>query len=380
MTKADALPAGDRTFVRVLIVVFLFFLFLSGVKGLGDGFKLLGRDLLESFFAATENPFVGLMIGLLATTLVQSSSVSTSLIVGLVAAPENPLPIANAVPMIMGTNIGTTVTNTLVSLAYVARRDDFRRAFAVATCHDFFNFFAVVILLPLELATGFLQHSAEALSGMVSGLGGVEFESPLKGVLSAGVYPFVWLAKMLFETKPQQGACIAIGSGVMIVVALILLVRTMRAAMESRVEAYVTRFLGGNALAAILIGAVVTVMVQSSSITTSLLVPLAGAGVLTLEQAFPITLGANVGTTVTVLLASTAVSGPNAQAGVAIALVHFLFNGVGTLMVYPIAAIRRIPLGLARWFAEIAVRSRLWAVLYIVILFYGLPALFAFLN
>jgi sodium-dependent phosphate cotransporter len=131
---------------------------------------------------------------------------------------------------------------------------------------------------------------------------------------------------------------------------------------------------------AILIGAAVTVMVQSSSITTSLLVPLAGAGVLTLEQAFPITLGANVGTTVTALLASMAVSGANAQAGIAIALVHFLFNTVGTLMIYPITAIRRIPLGMARWFAEVAVRSRVWAVLYIVILFYALPALFAFLN
>ncbi len=380
MTKPDSAAGTSHLLVRVLIVAFLLFLFLTGVKGLGDGFKLLGRDLLESFFSATENPFIGLMIGILATTLVQSSSVSTSMIVALVAAPENPLPIANAVPMVMGTNIGTTVTNTAVSLAHMTQRDEFRRAFAVATCHDFFNFIAVAVLLPLELTTGFLQRSAVELAGVVSGLGGVKFDSPLKAALSAGAYPFKWLAESLFETKPGQGTFIAVGSAVMIVVALIFLVRTMRAAMESRVEVYVTRFLGGNAMAAILIGAVVTVMVQSSSITTSLLVPLAGAGVLTLEQAFPITLGANIGTTVTALLASMAVSGGNAQAGVAIALVHLLFNLTGTVMVYPIAAIRRIPLRLANWFAGIAVKSRLWAVIYIAILFYGLPAVFAFLN
>jgi solute carrier family 34 (sodium-dependent phosphate cotransporter) len=80
---------------------------------LGTGFKSLSQGVLDSFFAATENPFVGLMIGILATTLVQSSSVTTSTIVGLVAAPLNPLPLANAVPMIMGANIGTTVTNTM---------------------------------------------------------------------------------------------------------------------------------------------------------------------------------------------------------------------------------------------------------------------------
>ena len=380
MMQSDAAAERNRLLLRGLIVVFLLFLFLTGVKGLGDGFKLLGRDLLDSFFAATENPFIGLMMGVLATTLVQSSSVSTSIIVGFVAAPENPLPIANAIPMIMGTNIGTTVTNTLVSLAHMARRDEFRRALAVATCHDFFNFLAVAVLLPLELTTGFLQHSATALSGMVSGMGGVDYDSPLKGVLSAGGYLLVWLAEMAFDTQPKQGAFIAMGSGAMIVVALILLVRTMRTVMQSRVEVYVTRFLGGNALPAILVGAVVTVMVQSSSITTSLLVPLAGAGILTLEQAFPITLGANIGTTVTALLASMAVSGGNAQAGVTIALVHLLFNVSGTIMIYPIKAIRNVPLALARRFAGVAVRSRRWAVLYILVLFYGLPALFAFLD
>ena len=366
--------------LRVLIVILLLFVFLTGVKGLGDGFKLLGRDLLDSFFRATENPFIALMIGILATTLVQSSSVSTSMIVGLVAAPENPLPIENAVPMIMGTNIGTTVTNTAVSLAHMARRDEFRRAFAVGTCHDFFNFLTVAILLPLELTTGFLRSMATSLSGFASGMGGVEYKSPLKSALSAGAYPLHWLAESLVETGPSQGAFIAAGSGILIVVALLFLVRVMRAAMEAQVEGFVTRFLGTNAALAILVGAIVTVMVQSSSITTSLLVPLAGAGLITLPQAFPITLGANIGTTVTALLASMAVSGVNAQAGVAIALVHFLFNVTGMLMIYPIAAIRAIPLRLAEWFADIASRSRRWAIVYVLVLFYGLPALFAFLS
>ena len=380
MTTSLSTENSLRLALRVLVVVLLLFFFLTGVKGLGDGFKLLGQDLLDSFFRATANPFVALMIGILATTLVQSSSVSTSMIVGLVAAPENPLPIENAIPMVMGTNIGTTVTNTVVSLAHMTKRDEFQRAFAVATCHDFFNFLTVAVLLPFEMATGLGRRLATSLSGFASGMGGVDYESPLKGALSAGAFPLRWVAEALVESGPSRGAFIAIGSALMIVAALVFLVRVMRAAMQSQIESNVTLFLGRHAVLAILFGAVATVMVQSSSITTSLLVPLAGAGLITLNQAFPVTLGANVGTTVTALLASMAVSGANAQAGIIIALVHFLFNVTGIVMIYPIPAVREIPLGLARWFAGVARQSRGWSVVYILVLFYGLPSLFAFLS
>ncbi len=373
---AGPLPVLQKT----VTVLFLLFIFLLGVKGLGDGFKLLGNDLLQAFFAATENPFIGLMVGILGTTLVQSSSVSTSMIVGLVAAPENPLPIANAVPMIMGTNIGTTVTNTAVSLAHMGRREEFRRAFSVATCHDFFNFIVVAVLLPLELLTGYLRQTAESLAALVSGFGGVTYSSPLKTSLKVAFQPALDGSKMLFEAPRAQGVLIIILSGVLIVAALLLLVKVMRSAMQSRVEVYITQFLGQNAMLSILVGIIVTIMVQSSSITTSLLVPLAGAGLITLVQAFPITLGANIGTTVTALLASMAASGENAQSGVVIALVHFLFNITGTVMVYPVPAIRNLPLAAAARFADFAVRSRKWAVAYILFLFYGLPAVFAFLD
>ena len=174
-------PARSHPLVRTLAVLGLLFVFLLGVNGLGDGFKALGGDALDAFFAATGNPFIGLMVGVLATTLVQSSSVTTSLIVGLVAAPVHPLPVANAVPMIMGANIGTTVTNTIVSLGHIRRRDEFRRAFAVATCHDFFNFIAVAVLLPLEILTGFLRRTATALTGLFVGVTGVAVRQPAQG-------------------------------------------------------------------------------------------------------------------------------------------------------------------------------------------------------
>jgi solute carrier family 34 (sodium-dependent phosphate cotransporter) len=366
---------------RAAGVFLLLFLFLLGVKGLGDGFNLLGRDLVEAFFRATDSAFVGLIVGILATTLVQSSSVSTSMIVGLVAAPDNPLPLANAIPMIMGANIGTTVTNTLVSLAHIGRKQEFHRAFSAATCHDFFNYAAVLLLLPLELATGILARSADALTDMLVGLGtgGVEYESPLKGALSLAFKPIKAAAGSV-SSQQLQATFIVLVSGVLIYVSLLLLVRLMRSLLQTRVEMGLMGVLGQSGILAMFVGVVATIMVQSSSITTSLLIPLAGAGVITLQQVFPITIGANIGTTITALLASLAVTGPNASAGITIALVHLLFNVLATVLIYPIPAVRNLPLAAARALANVAVRSRVLAISYVFGLFYVFPALVAVID
>ena len=372
-------PSSRAAALAGLAVVLLLFVFLAGIRGLGDGFKLLGGDLLEAFFSATSNPFIALMVGILTTTLVQSSSVTTSMVVGLVAAPENPLPLANAVPMIMGANIGTTVTNTIVSIAHMGRRDEFRRAFAVATCHDFFNFLAVLVLLPLEIATGFLSKSAAALAERLPFVGGGDFDSPIAVMLKAAIAPLRLAAEAVFETSQAQGVLLVLCSGVLIFASLMLIVRALHSTLLSRVEHMVQVALGRSGVLAIIIGCVVTAMVQSSSITTSLLVPMAGVGLITLRQAFPVTIGANLGTTVTALTASLAVAGPNAQAGVEIALTHLGFNLAATLLIYPWPPVRGTILNGVTRFAELANRSKLVAIAYLLVLFYGLPALAAFL-
>ena len=360
---------------RVATALLLLFVFLIGVKGLGSGFRLLGEDLIGSFFAATENPFVGLLVGLLATTLVQSSSVTTSMIVALVAAPEHPLPLANAIPMVMGANIGTTVTATVVSLAHLGRRDEFERAFPVAICHDAFNYFSVLILLPFELATGYLRQTAVWLAGSLGGVGGVAYESPLDAALNAGFAPFVALAGAVLAAPQAQAVFLIAVSGLFIFFALFLLVKVLRTVLHTRVESTVNDALGRSAVLAMLVGAAATAMVQSSSITTSVLVPLGGAGLLRLEQAFPVTIGANIGTTVTALLAALAVSGPHAAEGLQIALVHLLFNLSGLAIIYPVRRIRRVPLDVARGVTRLALRWRKLTVVWVVLLFFGLPSL-----
>jgi len=126
-----------------------------------------------------------------------------------------------------------------------------------------------------------------------------------------------------------------------------------------------------SGLLGLAIGAIVTALVQSSSITTSLLVPIFGAGILTLEAGFPIMIGANIGTTVTAILAA-AVWGPEA---LTIAVVHLLFNLSGTAIFFPFKFMRRIPIRMAEGLATLAVRNRIWVVAYILGVFVLLPVL-----
>jgi sodium-dependent phosphate cotransporter len=361
-------------------VIGLLFVFLLGIKGLGEGFELLGSDLLERFFVATENPFIGLIVGLLATTVMQSSSVTTSMVVALVAAPETPLPLANAIPMIMGANIGTTVTSLIVSLGHMGRTEEFRRAFPVALCHDLFNYFTVLLLLPLELATGYLRHTAVTLSSFAEGATGGTYQSPIRSLLNAGFQPIQTAVQAVIPAQAAQAMAVIVIGGLLIFAALFMLVRVMRAATHGRIEVMMTRVFDMHPVFGMLIGVIVTVMVQSSSITTSLLVPLAAAGLIRLEQAFPVTLGANIGTTVTAFMAALAVSGPNAPVGLEIALVHLLFNLSGILLIYPVKAIRRIPLGLAVTLTRLGLQSRKMLVFWIAAAFYGIPALVLFVD
>ena len=364
-------PSGGEwsTAARAALVVALLYLFLTGVELLSGGFKTMGAGFVDGLFEGVSNPVAGLFVGLLATVLVQSSSVSTSVIVGLVASGV--VGADEAVPMIMGANLGTTVTNTLASLGHMRRDLEFRRAFAAATVHDFFNILAVIVFLPLELATGYLSSTAGWITEQVIGSSGAEFNSPLKAAVKM---PAGWVKDLLSGVGAggnwMGGLMILIGL-VFIFLALAYITRNMRLLVADRVEAAINRTLGaGSGLVAILLGAIITVSVQSSSITTSVLVPLAASGVLTLENIYPVTLGANVGTTVTALLAALATGNP---AAVTVAVVHTLFNVSGIALFYPIRALRRIPLRLAAGLADVAAKRRGTAIIYAVGVFVVVP-------
>lgn len=355
--------------LQVLALFLVLLLFFVSLELMGDSFKLMGKDFARTLLETTANPFVGLFIGILATSLVQSSSTVTSMVVGIVAGGG--LTVAGAVPIVMGANIGTSVTNTIVSLGHITRKDEFRRAMAGATVHDFFNLMAVAVLFPLELLTGVISSTAHALEEAVFGVGGTDLLSPVKVITDP-------IANWVIGVANENGV-VVLSLGVLgLFVALRYLVKLLRALLLGRSERLLHKYVFGRPAAAFAFGILITIMVQSSSITTSVMVPMVGAGIVTVAQIFPFVLGANIGTTITAMLAAfvlAAGGGPTAEAAMTVAFAHLTFNVLGVLLLWPIPAVRHLPIWLAEKLGEYAVKNRAYAFGYIALVFFVLPIL-----
>jgi len=357
--------------INWLKIAGLVYLLLVAVSTIGGGFKLAAGDHAKDLFAFASNPLTGLIVGTLATALIQSSSTVTSIIVGLVAGG---LPVEIAIPMVMGANIGTTITNTIVSLGHIRAGEEFRRAFSAATVHDFFNLLAVVIFLPLEIMFGFLQKIGAYMAGMLAGgdsmsMKGFNFIKPLVKP------PVTFVKEQLGNIVPDTAVgIIMVAVGVTTIFLVITLIgKLLKRLMVGKAKDILHSAVGRGPVSGIASGTVITVLVQSSSTTTSLIVPLAGSGVFSLRQVYPFTLGANIGTTITALLAATAVTGDNAIFALQVALVHLVYNSLSVLTIYGVPFLREIPLWSAEKLATAAVTNKLYAAGYIATIFFVLP-------
>lgn len=353
----------QQLIIKLAGIIGLLYLFILSITLLGDAFKLAGKETAEAIFQATANPFVGLVIGILTTSIIQSSSTTTSIIVGLVATSA--LNFEQAIPMVMGANIGTSVTNTIVSLAHISRGDEFRRAFAGSIVHDFFNICSVCVLLPMQIGFNLIGGSAHWLESLFEGFGGLKFSSPLGAITKP-------VAKGILHLTGDiswVGALIAV---VLLFISLRYIVAILKTMILSKVERFFQRYIFRAQYLGFLLGVVLTTIVQSSSITTSLVVPLLGAGVITITQVFPYVLGANVGTTVTAFLASFVTGSAEA---VSVAFAHLMFNIFGITIFWPL---KRIPISMAETLARWTQKSRLIPIVYILVVFFGIPALVLF--
>lgn len=512
--EGAAAAGGDLSWPMVIAGIFgiiaSLYLFLVGLALMGDAFKCLGGRGASSMFTSVNNPIAGLMVGILATVLVQSSSTSTSIVVGLVSADQ--ITVTHGIPIIMGANIGTSVTNTIVSMGQSGNRLDLERAFAGATVHDMFNMLTVLTLLPIEIITAAISGEGGLIYWIAKGIteqlvggekSGALFDSPIKvvtspvvkGVISNNKYVINALTLELGEPMPlgtadvnasecasdrrlkeatwadeslqaveddasrallnrrldvacppTQYYCVSsdldknfksisskayaskltkcAGHGVTLdepctdnrkcyldagkyyedyvtnghiikggfvqdagdmgggIIALILslimlcgglfgLVKCLQMLLIKKAKKVIARAIGLNDYLALLVGIGITIVVQSSSVTTSALTPLCGMGVIPLEKMLPLTLGANIGTTITALIAAlTSLKFGALQ----IALCHLLFNIIGILIWFPLPPMRQIPLNAARLLGLYASFYRFVPGLYILVMFVCVPA------
>ena len=253
--------------------------FIVGMNFMGDALeKSAGMGMKRLLEKISNNRFSGVGIGAGVTAIIQSSSATSVMVIGLVNAGV--MTLMQATPIIMGANIGTTITGVLVALK-----------------NDYFNM-AMYALAFAGVMMGFVQKEKVKIAGsLCCGLGMI----------------FVGLNIMSSEQ--------AFGNP---------LVESMFTEIFKTID---------FPLLLILIGAIFTALIQSSSAATGVVITMVGTGVLPLDLALFIVLGANIGTCVTALLASV---GANANSK-RVALIHFTFNVIGTAVFTAIIWILRDP-------------------------------------
>ena len=370
----------------------------------------------------------------------------------------------------MGANIGTSVTNTLVSLAQVTERNQFRRAFAGAVVHDMFNILSVVVFLPIEAACGYLYHltsyivrkmslhsgskgakkemlkkitkpftnmiiqlDKKIITKIARGEKSAQSESLIKHWCDKGVkkiipnlvtkevnvtelvnvtsfaYPAnqfvnhtatinisVWENKtVIIHSKPCNfllhdtglsdstiGAIMLVVSLVILCLCLVAIVKILHSMLSGKIALIVKKTINSDfpkpfgfltGYFALFVGAGMTLLVQSSSIFTSTLTPLVGLGIVSLDRIFPLTLGANIGTTATGILAALASPGDRLGYALQIAFCHLFFNISGILLWYPVPSMRKVPINFAKKLGNTTAKYRWFAPLYIMFMFFIVP-------
>ena len=247
-------------------------MFLYGMNIMADGLqKGAGNKMKQLMGFLTNNRIVGVLVGALVTAIIQSSSATTVMVVGFVNAGI--INLTQAVGVIMGANVGTTVTGWLVSMNEWG-------AFLKP------DFFAPVLIAIGAFILMFAKRSGKKTIGEI--------------LVGFGVL-FVGLSFMSGAIEPYS---------------------------DSPIFATAFRVLGGNPFLGILTGAVVTAIIQSSSASVGILQTLALNGMVTWNSAVYITLGQNIGTCITALLSS---AGANKTAKRA-AVIHLLFNMIGAVV------------------------------------------------
>ncbi|XP_064651218.1 sodium-dependent phosphate transport protein 2B-like [Lineus longissimus] len=442
---------------KPILLIGALYLFICSLDILSSAFRLLGGKAAGQTFANNEilqNPVAGLMVGVLATVLLQSSSTTSSIIISMVAGKV--MYVRTAIPIIMGANIGTSVTNTIVSMGHVSDVDEFRRAFGGATVHDMFNWLSVIVFLPLEVVSHYLEYLTDAIvesmplesytSGKqdllkaitkpltalvisvdsdkitdiatngeatdinlikiwcksnttyvmgnvtysnVTGIGGENVTSSyVVEELVAKKVGVVKCVNMFMDvagvwSDEVIGAILLVLALLVLCSCLVIVVKILNSILKGSIANALKKFVNADlpgklswltGYLAIIVGAGLTILVQSSSVFTSTLTPLVGVGVLQLDRMYPLTLGSNIGTTATGMLASLAASGDTLKDSLQVAFCHLFFNISGIILWYPIPFMRQAPIKLAMLLGNKTAKYRWFAVFYLFIMFFVAPA------
>lgn len=348
----------SKLLLRILYAVLIVCLFLVSIDILMSAFRLFGKNVANSILSVSAHPFVGIFVGLLITAILQSSSTVTAMVVAAVAAGA--LTIETATPIIMGANVGTTITSAIVALGHISKKKELRKAFAAASLHDFFNVLTALILFPLEYYTHFLSKLATYVTELL----------PFSATSGNFIPPIVSIpSNFIVEKLQNYPVLILILAILCLFLAIRLFITLLKEQMIGKKRQQIHEIFFGSVWKSFSWGFITTAAIQSSSVTTSLVVPLVATRKVNIQKAFPFIVGANIGTTLTSLLAALFKS----EAAITIAIVHILFNLIGALLFFIVPFMRQIPISLAQRLGMAAMNNRSSVLVYLLVVFFVLP-------
>lgn len=335
-----------------------------------SSFQQLGGEYMRVIIRTTSNPLTAFFIAMLVTAMLQSSSTTTALTVAMVGSGS--LTLQGAVPVIMGANVGTTITCIIISLGFINKKKELKRAVSAGTYHFFFNLLTVVILFPLEHYYGFLSKSSEWLAHK---LVSADTTSPTSSnaPLKSGLDPFV---NYLIEIVPA--AVVMICAFILLLSSILLFRKFISDLLNAKSPQAFSRFFFQNNWKSFLWGTLTTAAIRSSTITTSVVVPIVAKKIVNFRMATPFLMGANVGTTVTAFIAAILYS--DSVNALSIAITHFLFNVIGVLLFFPVSALREIPIRLSLMLGKATVDNRAVGFVFLLLTFFFIPFLVIYIS
>ncbi|MDO5511692.1 Na/Pi symporter [Corynebacterium sp.] len=365
-----ALGAGVR-WAGVLAAIVMMFLAMYLIL---DGAFALGSPSVSRLFDLATNPVIGLLIGIVATAALQSSTAVTALTV--TAVGTGGVSVTVAIPVILGANLGTTITAMIVSFGYLGHRRSFERAFTSASLHTWFNAIFILVFFVLEMAFQPLQRFTSLVSDSVVGDAATDTGRELASLFAPLIDAVGVQGALGTLLPPRAAAVMAIIAGTLIILGAIRLINALLSVLTAATtRTLLERSSGASDALGVLSGALVTMAVNASSVTVSSLLPFTVARTLKMREALAIILGANVGTTLMSLLAALAVPGPMGALAVQAALVHVSFNVVSTLLVIILPPLREWIIRLAVASGRVAARGYSVAAAAMAVGYFIAPAL-----
>ncbi len=350
------MSAKYRNAVGSLIAIYIF---LSGIVLIKSSAVILGESLAEKIVLIIRDTTSGVFAGWIATALLHSSGAFDSIVVAFTSSGAMPLSLA--VAAIIGAEIGTTVTPFLVSvLGHLRGRNRLTASFNVTMSHVLYNLFTLLIFYPAELFFGIFTKIARQGSTIFVRAAWLKAIPDILDVVTP------WVDPLIHIISAWPGILLG---GAMLVIALMGLEKYMTAIFSMPRSWNLIRATFTKPFRAFVAGFLFTLVVPSTTVMVSLLVPLAGSGVILADYyILPYILGANIGTVFDVMIAALATGDP---ISLGVWLVHLTINVVGALIFIPLLK----PFSrLVRWTAQKIASSKKVTII-VTIVFHAVPIL-----